>query len=395
VIADPTIYLDGNSLGRLPLATRDLLADLVTHQWGERLVRGWGEGWIDLPSRIGGLIAPLIGASPDEVIVADSTSVNLFKLIIAALQAQPEKLLILTEEANFPSDLYVLQGCAQILGGRHRIVQVAGPDGGSATAEEIERHLTKDCALLTLSHTAFKSGAVHDMKRLTKAAHKVGALVLWDLSHSAGVVPIELENFGVDLAVGCTYKYLNGGPGAPAYLYVNRRLQSGLGSPIWGWFGQLNAFDFGTEYSPADGIARFMAGTPNIISLAAIEPGVRMVQEAGLAAIRKKSVLQTDYLIELWREHLAPLGVTMNSPLEAESRGSHVSLGHPQAFQIDQALIQNRGIVPDFRQPDNLRLGVAPLYTTFQELEDAVISIREILETGEHLKFSSSTAGVT
>jgi kynureninase len=395
VVSDEMIYLDGNSLGRMPVAARELMDDLVRRQWPERLVRGWGEGWIDLPRRLGDKIARLVGAPPGSVIVADSTSVNFFKLATAALRARPDRHKIVTESANFPSDLYLLQGCAELLGGRHRIVRVESPDGIHLPPEFIEAELDETTALLTLTHTSFKSGYIHDMRRLTEAAHAVGALVLWDLSHSVGAMPLDLAEPNVDLAVGCCYKYLCGGPGAPAFLYVRKDLQPELTGPIWGWFGQKNAFEFGLNYSPADGIERFLAGTPPILSMAAIEPGVDLLLAAGLDRVRAKSVLQTDALIALWEEHLAPFGVSLNSPRDSALRGSHVSFGHPDALRIDRALIDQKNVIPDFRRPDNIRFGVAPLYTTFFELEQAVLRMRDVIESKSYLAYPETLPNVT
>jgi kynureninase len=394
-IPDDTIYLDGNSLGRMPVAARDLAERVLCDQWGARMVRGWGESWIDLPQRLGNKIARVIGAKPGEVIMADSTSVNFFKLATAALQARPSRTKIVTEATNFPSDLYLLQGCSQLLGGGYEIVNVDAPDGIHLPPDLIEAELDSNTALLALSHTAFKSGYVHDMKRLTQAAHDVGALVLWDLSHSAGAMPLELEAAGVDLSVGCCYKYLNGGPGAPAFLYVREALQEELKSPIWGWFGQKGAFDFGLAYQPADGIDRFMAGTPPIVSMALVEPGLDLLLEAGLDRIRTKSVEQTELLISLWSEHLEPLGVTLNSPFDSSVRGSHVSLGHPEALRIDRALIEQKDVIPDFRRPDNIRFGVAPLYNSFEELAEAVVRMRDVIESESYRRYPVEAPKVT
>ena len=274
VIADPgTIYLDGNSLGRLPKRCVEGMREAVERQWGERLVRAWGDGWFAAPQRVGAKIARLIGAREDEVIVADSTSVNLFKLALAALQARPDRSKIVTDELNFPSDLYVLQGVLRLAGDR-RLEIVRSGDGISAPLEALAQTIDADTALVTLSHTAFKSGYVYDMAALTELAHRACALVLWDLSHSVGAMPLALHESGADLAVGCTYKYLNGGPGAPAFLYVRRELQERLTNPIQGWFGQRGPFDFALAYDARPDVGRFLSGTPPMVSLAAIEPGI-------------------------------------------------------------------------------------------------------------------------
>ncbi len=395
VITDPDlIYLDGNSLGRMPAAAADLAADLVQRQWGDRLIRSWNEGWWEAPQRIGAKIARLIGAQPDEVIVADSTSVNLFKLAVAALRARPDRTRILTDDLNFPSDLYVLDGIVDLLGGRHRVEVVPSLDGIHGPAQALVDGVDGDVALVTLSHTVFKSGYVYDMAGVSQAVHDVGGLVLWDLSHSVGAVPVDLNGSGADLAIGCTYKYLNGGPGAPAFLYVRRDLQEQLGNPISGWLGRANPFDFGLNYRPEAGVRRFLTGTPPMLSLALIEPGVDLLLEAGMDRVRAKSVAQTDYLIDLWGAQLADLGFTLNSPRDARWRGSHVSLGHADGLAIDLAMINDVNIIPDFRAPDNIRLGIAPLYTRFEDIHEAVQRMARIVEEGLHLPYLRPDGGL-
>jgi kynureninase len=385
-IDDPDlIYLDGNSLGRLPKRTRVVVSEVVD-QWSSILVRGWGEGWIDLPQRIGSKIAELIGAEPDEVVACDSTSVNLYKLVHAALAAKQGRGRILTDHGNFPSDLYLLQGLAE--GREIEYVEPDHPDG-------IIERITKETALLCLSHVSFRSSYLYEMERLTAAAHRAGALTIWDLSHSAGVVPIQLRDWGVDLAVGCTYKFLNGGPGAIAFLYVRRELQEALSSPIQGWFGQKDAFAFDETYRPAGGVRRFMAGTPPILSLAAVEPGIDLCLEAGIQQIRFKSIAQTDYLIQLAQFELADCGFELATPAASDRRGSHVSLRHPEAWRISQALIAEANVIPDFRSPDLLRLGVAPLYNTFAELEEAVARIGNVVRNRTFEKYSTERRTVT
>lgn len=394
VIDDPaTIYLDGNSLGRLPKRTVEIVNDLVRRQWGGGLVRSWAE-WYDLPQRLGAKLARLIGAQPDEVLVCDSTSVNLFKLTMAALSEQREDTTVVTDDANFPSDVYVSVGATLSAGKTGFEVVEIERDLPNATSA-IEAKLNGDVALLTLSHTLFKSGYVHDMARLTGAAHEVGALALWDLSHSVGALPVDLNGSGADLAVGCCYKYLNGGPGAPAFLYVRKELQERLRSPIWGWFGQKNPFSFDLAYEPADGVDRFLAGTPPVISMAAVEPGIDLLLEAGMDQIRAKSLAQTDFLISLFDERLAPLGFRLVTPREHARRGSHVSVAHPEAWRINQALIGEMGVVPDFRAPDVLRLGVTPLYTTFAELADAITRIETVVKERRFEKYAEARTAVT
>lgn len=395
VTSDPDlIYLDGNSLGRLPKAAATRIDDLVQRQWGDRLIRSWNEGWFDLPERVGAKIAQLVGAQPDEVIVADSTSVNLFKLVIAALRAQPGRTGILTDAQNFPSDLYILQGVIE-LWGNYQLQITQSPDATQAAETEIRNALNSQTALLTLSHTLFKSGALYDMAGLTAAAHAAGALVLWDLSHSVGAVPVDLNGCQVDMAVGCSYKYLNGGPGAPAFLYVRRDLQEKLLNPISGWMGQRNLFDLALQYAPTSGLRHFLSGTAPILSLAAIETGVDLLLEAGMARLRAKSVAQTDYLIELWEKYLQPLGFTLNSPRAAAQRGSHVSLGHAEGLRIDLALIHDMKVLPDFRRPDNIRIGIAPIYTSFVELYTAVMRIKQVVEEKLYEKYPQEAPKVT
>lgn len=388
------VYLDGNSLGRLPLRAAGLAEELVRRQWGGRLIRGWNEGWFEAPERVGAKIARLIGAHPDEVIVADSTSVNLFKLAVGALRASPGRGRIVSDDLNFPSDLYILQGVAELLGEGHALEAVPSADGLHGPVEGLLDRLD-GAALLSLSHTAFKSGYVYDMAAICAAARAAGALTLWDLSHSVGAVPVDLTAAGADLAVGCTYKYLNGGPGAPAFLYVRRELQERIGNPIAGWMGQRDLFAFGLSYSPAAGIRRFLTGTPPVISLSLIEPGLDLLLEAGMGPLRAKSEAQVAYLVALWEQLLAPLGFTLKSPREAGRRGSHISLGHPQALGVDLALIRELGVLPDFRAPDNLRLGVAPIYNSYADIHEAVTRMVRIVDEGRHLKYMADAPTVT
>jgi kynureninase len=376
------VYVDGNSLGRLPHATRAAVQDLVERQWSERLIRSWNEGWFDAPERIGAKIAKLLGAQPDEVIVADSTSINFFKLLVAGLRytgaADQHRTRIVTDDLNFPSDIYVIQEAINLLGRGHTLEVLCSPDGIHGPIDELRERLP-GAALLTLSHTVFKSGYTYDMAAVTQMAHAAGALVLWDLSHSAGAVPIDLNGANADLAVGCTYKYLNGGPGAPAFLYVRRDLQEQLANPIAGWMGQANLFDFALEHRPAGGLRRFLSGTPPVLSLAPIEIGVDILLAAGMEDVRAKSVAQTEYLIRLWEALLRPLGYTLNSPRSPAQRGSHISFGHPEGLRIDLALIRDCNVLPDFRQPDNIRIGIAPLYNSFADVHTVATKLAEVV----------------
>lgn len=396
VIDDPNlIYLDGNSLGRLPRRTKALLQDYVEHQWGQRLIRGWNEGWLDLSQRIGDKIARLIGGHAGEVVVAESTSTNLFKLATAALKARPGRSKIVTDDLNFPSDLYIFQGIIELLGGQHQLVIVPSPDGIRGPVDRLAAAIDDDTALVSLSHTVFKSAYTYDMTAITALAHQAGALTLWDLSHSAGAVPVDLAGSNADLAVGCTYKYLNGGPGAPAFLYVRRDLQDSLRNPIAGWFGQQAPFDFGLDYQPAAGLRRMLTGTPPLLSLAAIEPGVDLLLEAGMDFVRAKSVQQTEYLVALYENQLQPLGFILSSPRDAAQRGSHVSLSHPDGWRINRALIEQMHVLPDFRAPDNIRLGITPLYTTFDDISQAVQRLRLVVVERLYEQYPSERLAVT
>ena len=322
------IYLDGNSLGRLPKAAGAVADTVVNHQWGDRLIRSWGEGWWELQLKLGSMLAPLIGANTDEVIVSDSTSTNFFKLAAAALGARPGRPTIVTDDLNFPSDLYLLQGLTRTLLKGHTIDIV---ETGDDPAADLVAAIDESTALVTISHTTFKSGYTYDLDAITKATHAAGALVLFDLSHSVGVVEIDLAAADVDLAVGCTYKHLNGGPGSPAFLYVRRDLHDHLVNPISGWWGHAEPFAFDLDFTPVAGIRRFHSGTMPIVSLAVLEPGIEITARATLPAIRAKSVAQTEFLIEMIDEHLASLGFTINSPRDSSVRGSHVSLTHASA----------------------------------------------------------------
>lgn len=380
VITDPAlIYMDGNSLGRLPKATMPLAEDLIQQQWGNRLIRSWNEGWFTAPERIGEKIARLIGAQPDEVIIADSTSVNLFKLVVSALRYQRGRAHIVTDNLNFPSDIYILQGAIDLLDKQHQLDILASPDDIHGPVAELLTHLDQQTALVTLSHTTFKSGYVYDMPAITEAAHAVGAMVLWDLSHSVGSVPVDVNAAQVDLALGCTYKYLNGGPGAPAFLYIRRDLQERLKNPISGWMGQKDLFRLELTYQAATGLRGFLTGTPPVLSLSLIEAGVDLLLEAGLDNLRIKSEQQSAYLIQLWEALLAPLGFTLNSPRDVQQRGSHISLGHAEGLRIDLTLLNDMGVLPDFRAPDNIRLGIAPLYTSFCDIHHTVMRLQRIV----------------
>jgi kynureninase len=376
-IVDPDlVYLDGNSLGRLPLATVDRLDGAVRREWGEGLIRSWDASWIDLPLRIGELIGTeLIGARPGETIVSDSTTVNLYKLSRAALDARPDRRSVVATRDAFPTDRYVLEGIAADCGLTVRWVDGDPVDGPSAS--DVAALLDEDVALVWLEHVHYRSAAIADMAAITEAAHRVGSLVLWDVCHSVGAIPVDLTAAGADLAVGCTYKYLNGGPGAPSFLCVRHELQSQLRQPIWGWWGRRDMFEMEQGYFPLGDVRSNLAGTPPILSMAPIEVGAGMLAEAGMDRVREKGMALTGYAIELFDELLGPLGFELASPRDPARRGSHVTVVRWDARALCAALIE-RGVVPDFRQPDGIRLGMAPLSTSFDEVRRGLVVLAEL-----------------
>jgi len=400
VIDDPNlIYLDGNSLGRLPKRTADFMQNTIEQEWGKRLIRGWNDGWINTPKELGTKIAKLVGAQADEILVTEATSINLFKLSAAALQARPDRIGIVSDVLNFPSDLYILQGIIDLLGKGHHLKLISSADGITITPEAVEAAIDENTALVSLTHVAFKSAFMYDMARVTEIAHQSGALMLWDLSHSVGAVPIDLNGCCVDLAVGCTYKYLNGGPGSPAFLYVRRDLQEQLNQPMWGWFAAEKPFAFELDFTPASDISRYRVGTPPMLSMRAVEPALDILLEATMARIRAKSIKQTEYLIFLAEKWLSPIGFTLGTPRQAEIRGSHVSLRHPESYRISRALIESPPpaiqVIPDFRAPDNIRFGITPLYTTFTEIYQALERIRIIVEDKIYEQCTNEQLAVT
>lgn len=386
------IYLDGNSLGRLPHDAIGAVADTVRRQWGSRLISSWNEGWWDLARDVGARIAPLIGAGGDEVVVADSTTVNLHKLAAAALAARPDRPRIVTDDLNFPSDVHVLRAIATAAGGELTVVPSDGVHGPVAG---IEAALGPDVGLVSLSATAFKSGYTYDLEGVTASAHEAGSLVLWDLSHAVGAVEVDLGAAGADLAVGCTYKFLNGGPGSPAFLYVRRDHHAELHNPIAGWWGDAAPFDFGLEHEPAPGIARFQTGTAPILSLVGAEAGIDLVAEAGMAAIAAKGRALVARAEVLAADRLEPLGVRWVSPRDPARRGAHAALAHDDAWRVCQALIEIGRVVPDFRAPDNIRLGLSPLTTSHVDVHTAIERLARVIEQNLAAGFPADRAAVT
>ena len=369
------IYLDGNSLGRPPLAAIEAVARVASREWAGELIRGW-DHWLDAPSRIGDQLARLIGAEAGEVLVTDSTTVNLFRLASAALDARPERRAIAISRSEFPTDRYVVEGLAAA-----RTLEIRWLDENEIEGvglEDVKRVVDEDLAMIVLSHVNYRSAAIADLPRITDLARTNGTLIVWDLSHSAGAVPVDLAANGVDLAIGCTYKYLNGGPGAPAYLYVRRELQDQLRPPIQGWFAQAGQFEMGPRFDRQDGIAGWLVGTPGIIALAAAEVGIALSAEAGIGPIQDKGRALTAYAVELLEAWLVPLGCSLGSPRDPARRGNHVSVIHPEARRVTTDLI-SRGVIPDFRAPNSIRLGLSPLTTSFEDIHQGIEAIRDLL----------------
>jgi kynureninase len=389
-LPDGVIYLDGNSLGALPRATAARVADAVERQWGEGLIRSWNDaGWVDLPARVGARIGQLLGAGPGEVVAADSTSINLFKVLAAALRIQaeraPERRVIVSERGNFPTDLYIAQGLADLLGpgaaGPYELRLIDAP-------EQLASAVDERTAVVLLTQVDYRTGTLHDMRATSALAHDRGALIIWDLAHSAGAVPLDLPGDGADFAIGCGYKYLNGGPGAPAFVWVAPRHQEAFWQPLSGWFGHAAPFAFEPGYRPAPGIARYLCGTPPVLSMIALDSGLDTLLAAGplggMPALRAKSIALTGAFIDLVEERCAGLGLSLVSPRDGARRGSQASLAAgpdlAHGYPVMQALIA-RGVIGDFRAPDVLRFGFTPLYTRFVDVWDAVETLRDILAT--------------
>ncbi|MEX1384497.1 kynureninase [Lutibacter sp.] len=394
------IYLDGNSLGKLPIKTIETTTNIVENQWGNKLIRSWNEHWIDLSKDIATKIAKIVGAQPDEIFVGDTTSLNLYKLLAASLALQKEKTEIITDDLNFPTDLYIIQGLIKQQFKNHTLKILESTDEIFMDPTTVREAINKNTSLITLSLVSYKSSFLYDMKSINKLAHNKNSLVVWDLSHAAGATTIKLNETNADMAVGCTYKYLNGGPGAPAFLYVRKDLQDKLTNPIWSWFAHQKPFDFNPDFIENSGIQKFAISTPSILSLGAIAPGLDIILEAGMSTIEAKSKKQTTFLIELIEHYLIPLGFKITSPLNESERGSHISITHNESYRINRAMIapnnkNTKIVIPDFRPPNLIRIGITPLYTSYLDLYEAVIRIKEIITTKEFENFSNEKLTVT
>jgi kynureninase len=356
-IPDGTLYFDGNSLGPLTFRSREVLHQTIEHEWRERLIRSWNENWLDMPMRVGNAIAPLIGAATNTVICADNTSINLSKALHAAVALRPGRTEIVVDINNFPTDIYIAQSVAS----QHGLTLVA------VTADEIAGAISQNTAVVTATHVDYRSARILDAEEITRVAHQHGALMVWDLAHTAGAVPFDAQELDTDFAVGCGYKYLNGGPGAPAFIYVAPRLLEVSGQPLQGWWGHAEPFQFEVDYRPAPGISRFLTGTANVLSMKSLEASLEVFSEVTMAQIREKSMALTSFFVELFDQFLAAKGFTMGSPRDPEQRGSHVALG----FAGGQALVESMaelGVIADFRPPDLMRFGFAPLYNSYADV---------------------------
>lgn len=369
-------YLDGNSLGRPPRSIVERLGELVAVEWGSRMIRSWEEGWLELPGEVGDRLGrACLGAGSGQVVVGDSTTVWLYKALRAAVGMRPGRTEIVTDALNFPTDRFVVEGVAAELGLTVRWVET--DLGAGMTKEAVAEVVSERTAVVTLSHVAYRSGYLADLRAITELVHGVGALVVWDVCHSVGVVDVELDTAGVDFAVGCTYKFLNAGPGAPAFLYVNAKHLAGFRQPIKGWMGTADIFAMDDGYRPAEGIRRALSGTPPVVGLVCVAEGVGMIAEAGIGRIREKSLGLTGMAIELADEWLAPLGFTLGSPREGERRGGHLTLNHPEAKRLARSFIEH-GVIVDFRAPHGVRVGLSPLSTSYAELWTAMALMRDL-----------------
>ncbi len=398
-IADQGLcYLDGNSLGRLPRATIDALAQVTVDGWGTQLVTGW-ENWIDMAQRVGDRFGEVaLGAAPGQVLVTDTTSVNLYRLAIAAIRDRPGRTTIVVDEANFPTDRYVFQGIARDLG--LKLVTIPTEDPSVSTAERVTpellaQYLDDQVALVCLQVINYRSGARQDVPRLTQLVHDKGAHILWDASHAVGALDLQFDLWDVQLAVGCTYKYCNSGPGAPAWMYINSRIQQSLSTPIDGWFGQRDQFAMGPEFDRAPGMRGFQIASPSISALTCVNSSIDIIGQAGMAAIEEKCARGTELMIELFDDWLAPLGFTLETPRESSMRGGHLSLAHPEAARIARALREFSNVIPDFRQPQSIRVAISPLYNTYAEIYTGFARIRDLVKSGKHMEIELVEGRVT
>lgn len=386
VLRDGLIYLDGNSLGALQKSVLARVESSMRKQWGRDLIASWNTAdWVSLPETVGERIAPLIGAGRRNVVVTDATSVALFKVLAAALAARPHRRVIVSERTNFPTDLYVAEGLAALAGRGHELRLIDDP-------EAVEAVIGEDVAVVMLTHVNYRTGRMFDMKALTEKAHAAGALTVWDLAHSAGAVPVHLQDAGADFAVGCGYKYLNGGPGAPAFVYASPQMQQQTTQPLSGWFGHAAPFAFEPSYRPTAGIRRFLTGTPPVLSTVALDEALKIWERVAIADVRAKSLALSELFILLVEARCDGFGLTLASPRDAALRGSQVSFAHRDAYAVMQALIA-RDVVGDFRAPDLLRFGFTPLYTRFVDVFDAVERLHQVLAAGEWRQARFSVRG--
>jgi len=370
-LPEGVLYLDGNSLGALPRRTPERIRRMVEQEWGEGLIRSWNDaGWYTLPRRLGDRLAPLLGAAPGQVVVCDSTSVNLFKVLSAALRLRPGRSTVLAERPAFPTDLYITEGVTGLFDGvRTELLP---------SATELDAHLGEDVAVVVLSHVDYRTGELLDMAAVTERVHRAGALMIWDVCHTAGALPIEFDACQADFAVGCGYKYLNGGPGAPAFLYAAERHHAAARQPLSGWFGHARPFAFEPGYQPTEGIGRFLTGTPPLLGMAALDASLDVWEQVDLSTLRTKSLALTGLFMDL----VEPLGLEVVTPRQTSVRGSQVALRHPDGYAVVQALIE-RGVIGDFRAPDLMRFGFTPLYLSYTDVWDAARHLAEVLDTGE------------
>jgi kynureninase len=399
VITDPNLcYLDGNSLGRLPHATVKAVSDFLSHEWGNEVVTGWSH-WIDEAQVAGDLLGrAVLGAAAGQVLVCDTTSVNFYQLCVAAIKARPGRKTIITDAANFPTDRYILEGIAEQFGLNLIIIENENPtiaENELITAEVLKPHMSEDVALVTFEVIQYRSGARTDIKSITDLARSYGALVVWDASHAAGAIELDFDKNGVDLAVGCTYKYGNSGPGSPAWLYVNKSIQKDLQVPIQGWFANEDQFGMGPRFEKADGIRGFQIASPSIIGIRGVQVAYSMIEEAGISAIAQKAATGTQMMIDLYDSWLAPLGYSLLTSRNPKERGGHISIGHPDAARICVALRKFANVIPDYRTPNSIRLAIAPLPTSYIEVWDGFQRIRDLTETRQYEKIQGSDSRVT